>query len=202
MDFRHALQIFNILYENINGYLLSARGKADIGSADKTFTYGEISPEAFKSILHEPAVPKKGVFYDLGSGTGKAVILAYLLTNYSSCVGIEFLKPLHDEASAILHKFRHEFPTLYSNKRPIKLVHDDFLDYDFSDAAVVFTHSTCFTDELWEELVKKFELLKPGTVVITVTRTINSIFFEQLKSKEYGMAWGRATVHIYKRLKS
>jgi hypothetical protein len=197
MDFQHALHIFNTLYNDVNGYTLSSQGKAQIPSNDKTFTYGEISPEAFHQILKDAAIPKKGVFYDLGSGTGKAVMMAFFLYQYSKCVGIEFLTTLHNEANAILQRYIQEYGEMKSPEGIVAFVNDDFVNYDFSNASVIFTHSTCFTEGLWEKLTKKFDHLASGTIIITVTRTVNSPYLAHIKSKEYGMAWGRATVHVY-----
>jgi hypothetical protein len=39
-----------------------------------------------------------GVFYDLGSGTGKVVLAAALLHSFSACCGIELLAGLHEVA--------------------------------------------------------------------------------------------------------
>lgn len=199
MDFEHALHIFNSLYQDINGYTLSSLGRAEMRIKDKTFTYGEISPEAFYSILkHLPKKPK-GNFYDLGSGTGKAVLLAHMLFDFSKTVGIELLTPLHQAAENTLMRYKNEYKSQKSKGR-IELLNEDFLDLDFQNADIIFMHSTCFTDEVWEKLAYKFKELKKGSYVIAVTRALRSSHLEYLKSKEYGMAWGRATVHYYQKV--
>ena len=56
------------------------------------FAYGEAEIDSFAWVLHH-AHPKPGeVFYDLGSGLGKAVILAFLLHDFQKLVGIELLE--------------------------------------------------------------------------------------------------------------
>ncbi|MEO6508867.1 MAG: hypothetical protein ABIO02_02850 [Patescibacteria group bacterium] len=199
MDFEHALHIFNSLYENINGYSLSSLGRAQVGSDDKAFTYGEISPEAFYSILSSLPIKPKGVFYDLGSGTGKAVLLAHMLFEFERSVGIEFLEPLHDGAVQVISKYHKQYKSLVPEKREIELIHGNFLIQDFSDADIIFMHSTCFPDYIWEQLEEKFKHLKEDAYLLTVTKTIHTTHFQYIKSKEFGMAWGRATVHFYKK---
>lgn len=203
MDLQNALHIFNTLYSDINGYSLSTQGRAQITSGSKAFTYGEINPEAFYKILKEVVSPSQQVFYDLGSGTGKAVILATLLFDFQKSIGIEYLEPLEKAAEGVLARYKREIePTLPDKKQKQEavFVNEDFLQYDFSDGDIIFTHSTCFPEELWTALIKKCEQLKKGTVLITVTRTVDSPFFEEMKSQEYGMGWGRATVHFYRKV--
>jgi SAM-dependent methyltransferase len=140
-----------------------------------------------------------GTFYDLGSGTGKAVLLAYLLFPFQEVVGIELLEPLYLESQHIQSRFKGEFGALNQSDRKLQFIQGDFLKCDLSKADVVFMHSTCFPDYIWETLAPKMEKLKKGTSVVTVTKTFESKHLVHLKSKEYGMAWGRATVHFYEK---
>jgi hypothetical protein len=45
------------------------------------------------------------VFYDLGSGVGKAVIAASLMYNFTSCCGIEILESLHRGSKWVLEAY-------------------------------------------------------------------------------------------------
>lgn len=199
MDYEHALHIFNSLYQDINGYSLSTRGRAELGIEDKAFTYGEIAPDAFYSILKNLPSKPKGIFYDLGSGTGKAVLLAHLLFEFQKSIGIELIEPLSTTAHHIFEQYNKEYSSLIPKNRIMELIQGDFTKVDFSDGDVVFMHSTCFPEYVWKKLEKPLKNLKNGAIVITVTRTAPYPFLEFLKSKEYGMAWGRATVHFYKK---
>lgn len=80
-------------------------GDAD-GKRRGHLTYGEIEFAPFAtSIARIRAVfgglgsgdggARRGVFYDLGSGTGKAVFTAALVHRFERCVGIELLESLH-----------------------------------------------------------------------------------------------------------
>jgi hypothetical protein len=55
-----------------------------------------------------------GVFYDLGSGTGKALFATRLVCDFSRCIGIEILQALHKQAAAIVHKYNEEFRDMLS----------------------------------------------------------------------------------------
>ena len=99
--------------------------------------YGEVdflslgeTLEIIKAIHGD--IPKGGVFYDLGSGTGKGVFSAALLHEFDRCVGIEILKGLFELSLAI--KLRYEITRLcildehkdiWSSLPDVDLVHGD-----------------------------------------------------------------------------
>ena len=72
--------------------------------------YGEIIFPTLSQIftrLNELLIIRDGgVFYDLGSGIGKAVVSASLLHNFSACVGIELIPSLHELALRLKHKYK------------------------------------------------------------------------------------------------
>ncbi|OGK25231.1 hypothetical protein A3C25_04265 [Candidatus Roizmanbacteria bacterium RIFCSPHIGHO2_02_FULL_38_11] len=151
MDFKIAKSIFESLYSGVDGYDISSKARKNLPYASKAHTYGEVTPEGFDKILKDAETKSGGVFYDLGSGTGKAVILASLFGNFSKLVGIEIIKGLYHTSKNILARFDPEVKPilpLEKQKQTIKFINSDFLEFDFSDADVVFTHSTCFYDEL------------------------------------------------------
>ncbi|MBI2051348.1 SAM-dependent methyltransferase [Candidatus Roizmanbacteria bacterium] len=202
MDFSLAKGIFESLYDSIDGYALSLRGRKKLPFYDRGLTYGEIVPDSFFTILKE-VEPKDGeMFYDLGSGTGKAVILAALLFNFSKAVGIEIVEDLHHTAEKILVRFNEEIrPTLpNSAKTDIVFQCSDFLTSDFFEANIVFAHSTCFHDGELKVLTKKFENLKEGTRIITVSKSIDSPNLRIIDTQEHPFSWGTATVYFQCRL--
>merc|ERR1712110_788545 len=88
-DSNAVLEALNTLDKLYAGHSLDARylrGDPDrayyevqevLGSGEPA-TYGEISPQSFVSILCQFNVSPGQRFYDLGSGTGKTVVLAWL----------------------------------------------------------------------------------------------------------------------------
>ena len=195
--------IFDQLYSDIDGYKVSALGRARSDSKNKTLTYGEVAPDSFFQILSSVSPQAGEVFYDLGSGTGKAVMLAGLSFPFQKVVGVEILSELSQVAQSVLIRYRSEFqktlPQEYM-KQTIDFITKDFFDVDISDADVVFAHCTCFSTELMVSLSKKLSELKVGARVITVTQQLNSPLFKLQSSRLYHMAWGNATVWVYERI--
>jgi len=125
------------------------------------------------------------VFYDLGSGLGKAVILAFLLHDFSKLVGIELLEALHrhnphgfslashnpalrsqdlaKSADDLILKYRDQVHvTLPEGSAPasreherMSLIEGDFLEMDWSDADVVYANATRFDEPLMAAISKK-----------------------------------------------
>lgn len=203
MDLFSARTIFDPLYADIDGYMVSMKGREKMGDFKKNYTYGEIAPESFYRTVKQVKPQKGEVFYDLGSGTGKAVLLATLLFDFKKSIGLEIVPDLAQTAKGIVLRYEREFKEhLPSDKQDQTLeIHEaDFLKYDFSDADVVFMHSTCFDEKVMEAIVKKVNELKKGSRVITVTKTLGSDMYKCIEAGEYNMGWGKATVYCYEKV--
>lgn len=172
-------------------------------SAEKSLIYGEVEFASFYRILRKINPSAGGVFYDLGSGTGKAVFAARLTRDFDRCVGVEILSSLHSAAEAVVRRFHDHFAKhlSLSEKQAVSVFEGSFCDFDWSDGDLVFANSTCFSDELMSEVSRLAERLKPGAVVVTFTRGLTSTRFELLERRRYGMSWGPATVFIHRRLR-
>ena len=203
MDFNVAKSIFESLYSGVDGYNISSKARKNLPYASKAHTYGEVTPEGFYKILRDAKAKSKGVFYDLGSGTGKAIILASLFRNFSKLVGIEILKDLYQTSVNILNRFDPEVRPILPierQKQVIEFTNADFIEYDLTDSDLVFAHSTYFYDELMIALEEKCATLKEGTKILLVTKTFQSPLFRLIKSGEYPMTWGKATVNFYEKV--
>lgn len=202
MDLEHAKIICETLYADIDGYGVSNIGRNTHNYRSRSFTYGEITPEAFYHLLKE-ADPKPGdVFYDLGSGTGKAVILAALTFPLSRAVGIEIVDSLYDASISVLERYRSEVlrSQLLHNPPEVSFVMGNFLEHDLSNVDIIFAHSTCFDENLMSGLERKLDEVKKGARVITVTKDLSSPSFRIVKRREYNMNWGTSTVHTHIRI--
>lgn len=85
---------------------LEADGREDT----EELTYGEITNEAFLQLLRrhaagEPIVGSRRVFYDLGSGTGKTVLLAAASGYFTAAKGIELLPCVGAIGTALAEEF-------------------------------------------------------------------------------------------------
>ena len=70
----HYRALFGVVRESQR---LSKLDRSLLGLSKPSLSYGEITFEALAEVLyrHVPLPPRGGVFIDLGSGTGRAVIL-------------------------------------------------------------------------------------------------------------------------------
>lgn len=192
--------IFDFLFKNINGMAISNAARAKLSSWYVGHTYGEITYEGFSQILANVKPKKNEVFYDLGSGIGKGVFLAAMLTNFSKVIGIEIIKELYDTSQQILENYRKLILQNDPSNKLIKFIHGDFNEVDFSDADVIFINATCMGYELNLPFIRKLEQLKKGTRIITNTISFQS---EKYKVNRIGLiafSWGEEEVFIHEKI--
>ncbi len=200
MDLEVAKKIFDSLYHDVNGYQISLSARRRMSYEDKAFTYGEVLSDSFCQILSVVKPAPGEIFYDLGSGTGRAVFLAYLLYSFQKSVGVEILKELYKTAESVKSRFETSIkPTLPQEKQnqSVEFINEDFLTVDLSNADVVFANSTCFYPELMTGLERKLETLKKDTRVIVLTQYLQSPKFLLTNKDVFQMSWGKAEVHFY-----
>src|SRR5882672_8410020 len=95
---RRAEHLFDVLYRHVRGKAISTLARRLWGLQSDDFVYGEIEFPSFYLLL-EKTKPQAGqVFYDLGSGSGKAVFAAALAFDFSKACGIELLPGLYQKA--------------------------------------------------------------------------------------------------------
>lgn len=171
-----------------------------------SFTYGEIDIRSFYTIMYRVipinnAKAPELIFYDLGSGTGKALFTSILLFDFLETRGVELLSSLHIAGSNVLKKFlmSSNQSIRFDLSRQVRLHHASILDYDWSDGDIVFANSTCFSDKLFDEVSQIACKLKAGTIMITFTRSLPLESFDVLDCSQYKMSWGLATVYIHRR---
>ena len=170
---------------------------------EKSLIYGEVEYKSFYAILRKVQPLAGKTFYDLGSGTGKAVFAARLTQDYNRCIGIEILQGLHNQAFKITERYNTSYRQLLdaSQRQHAAVYMGSFLDFDWTDGDVVFANSTCFDDDLMAQLSKMAEGLQPGAVLVTFTKGLTYMQqFELLEKKREKMSWGPATVFIHRRL--
>ncbi len=198
-----AQHLLEALYSDVQGYALSAAGRSRIArESDPAFTYGEITPESIEFMLQQVQAKPGEVFYDLGSGTGKAVIFASFLGSFSKAVGIEFVDELCASAQKTLERYNAEVKPLLPLEKQMQTIefrNADMFSQDISDADVIFTHCTCFDDDMMNRISKMCEGLKSGARVITVTKGLTSPEFISLGTFPFRLAWGDATLCFYQR---
>eukprot|EP00607_Mallomonas_marina_P010066 CAMPEP_0182417376 /NCGR_PEP_ID=MMETSP1167-20130531/1836_1 /TAXON_ID=2988 /ORGANISM="Mallomonas Sp, Strain CCMP3275" /LENGTH=465 /DNA_ID=CAMNT_0024590893 /DNA_START=53 /DNA_END=1450 /DNA_ORIENTATION=- len=169
---------------------------------EKSLIYGEVDYTSFYRVLRKINPVAGGVFYDLGSGTGKAVFAARLTQDFVRCAGVEVLHGLHKQGQEVLTKYNCNYRQfLCSGQSQQVVLHEgSLLEFDWSDGDVIFANSTCYDDNLMSDMAQLAQNLKPGAFFVTFTKGLDSPHFEVLERKRYRMSWGPATVFIHRRL--
>lgn len=193
----------SLLFGDIDGYSLSSRGRERAGVHTENMTYGEVTPEVMELLMTAANAKAGENFYDLGAGTGKGVLYSSLMSDLGRCVGIELLPELH-EASKLAHSRynEHLLPKLPASKQAqkVEMLCGDMLEIDFSDADIIFTHCTCFSAPLMDAITEKFNKLKKGARVITVSKGLTSPHYVATVTHTVQMAWGTATAYLYEKI--
>lgn len=198
--------LFNELFAETSLEVGKTRSKEERDQKDlneeKSLIYGEVDYSSFYKVLRKINPPPGGVFYDLGSGTGKAVFAARLTQDFARCCGVEILHGLHSEARSVLGRYNEGFRHYLCSgqSQQVDLYEGSLLEFDWSDGDLVFANSTCFDDGLMSDMAEKARELKPGAFFVTFTKGLDSPYFEVLERKRYRMSWGPATVFIHRRL--
>lgn len=193
---------FDRLYEGVEGYPLSHQARNRLGTEDRSLTYGEVTPEGFLEVLAKAAPVPGETFYDLGSGTGRAVILAAMAHPFGRLVGIELLDTLHQAAVAVGARFDAEVrPNLPAPQKEatLELRGGDFLQADLSDAGVIFMQSNCFEPPLMKALLKKFESLPSGVRILALGQFLNAPHLDLEETGPCELGWGSSYFAFYRR---
>ena len=184
---KHSAELLTSIFKDCSLQKAKDISKADRSIIEprneKSFTYGEIDFTSFYRVLRD--IPdwtnKRGVFYDLGSGTGRAVVAARVLCDFSVCKGIELLPGLHSEASSISQiycKSSHCFSQYFGISTDMQFYSQSITEYDWEDGDVVFANSTCFSDFLMKSISEQAERVKKDTLFISFTKPLQSDQFE------------------------
>jgi hypothetical protein len=200
MELRKVKEIFDHLYDDVNGHALSLQGREAHGYEGKSFVYGEVVPDSFFEYISEVHPQPGEIFYDFGSGTGKAVLLAHLLFDFAESKGIELVDTLYESSVATLNRYEKEIrPTLGSEvgNRKLSVTLGSFLDLDISDADIIFINSTCFQEDLMSALDEKLTSVKPGTRILTLSKSLKTEHYDLQRHQKYPFSWGDATVFFH-----
>lgn len=140
------------------------------------------------------------VFYDLGSGSGKQVLTAALYEpSITTAKGIEIVPEMHQIACKVLTQLQQEFlPAFDFPSKQIEFTCGDIFQLDWSDGDIVLLNSTCFSMHMISLLEEKgLQCLKPGSLIITLTKRLTNPRFIQVGCRERRMSWGHAHVYFY-----
>lgn len=156
--------------------------------------YGEILHSSLKILLDDLKVKNSDVFYDLGSGTGKVTLQAYLDYPFKKAVGIE-LSPTRCQHS-INAKSHLEQQLAIESNRKLDFKNENILNYDINDATIIFMCSTCFPQELMISLTQKLSKLKKGLKLLSLKQLpeYEKFNFKLIKEYHLPMSWSKSSV--------
>mmetsp|Transcript_13882 Transcript_13882/g.33247 ORF Transcript_13882/g.33247 Transcript_13882/m.33247 type:complete len:273 (-) Transcript_13882:91-909(-) len=145
--------------------------------------YGELSFEGAEELLRHVDAKEGEVFLDMGSGLGKMVLAAALQRwRFKECRGVEILPELHEKAVEALDILRAKLGDDELAKLPtVQLSLGDMLISPWvSDADIVYCFATCFSAEVLQALIRKFEdEMIPGARLISISKAITSKAFAE-----------------------
>jgi len=199
--------IFTSLFGKISGNELSNNERRLKKLTAPEFTYGEIEILYFLPLLKLASKSEGGVFWDLGSGTGKAMIAAALgYNNFSKICGVELLEGLFKTSQKMIESYKE---IAISKKFEISkekldnlfyLVQADMTKIDWSNADLIYAASICFPDELIKALIEKGKMLKKGTRIITLKQWIDPAHYKVVYNLRVKMTWGRNGLYIIEKI--
>lgn len=195
--YQRAKKTLQQAYKNVNAAYLSKQTRDEMNIQDDSFIYGEIDPQSLLNLI-EIANPKSNeVFYDLGSGSGRAAISAALCFDFAEVVGIEFLPSLY-----LLSQNQWSMIQAAQNIKDVNLsfVCGDYYDLDISGADIIFFNATACRGERWEKILTKFKELPVGTRLILTTHRIKDGMFESLYEGLQLMSWGMNSAYVYRKV--
>ena len=201
---REHIQRLNSVYEEITqnfplqlGMDLSNEETEKVDFKGKLeLTYGEVEfltlAELFCTLKARYDLPQGGIFYDLGSGTGKCVVGAALLHEFDECRGIEILENLFKTSLQLQEVFRQ------ASNRKISFVMGDILTENWADASFIFVNGTCMSPEILKQLGDI--PIRPGTLSLSLTNSLPAENWKILEKVKNQMSWGTCTVFIQRRV--
>lgn len=204
-----ARNLFSEIFSNQNGYEISKSAKEfhkkdeKISDMLEKVLYGETLFSTVREIMFHDWIKKytqnAKVFYDLGSGIGNVAIACSLLGLFEKINGIEFIQPLHAQA---VENRRNLAKVSIGLVKKLNFVNESFLNYNFTDADVIFANHPTKDKEVQGYLDSQFQLLKKDSIVIYVIRYLdNDKNFQHIGSQRMQFSWGEPTVHFYRKLR-
>jgi len=188
-------------------------------------TYGEITELGARQLFwHMDIAPLKNMvsksrvnFFDLGSGTGKLVIQAYMeIPRLRRAVGIEISPTRHSVAKCAWDKIKNVAVSIRAgvskgeNNAQVNLIEGDVFNVDISDATHIYVASLCFTDSMMDKLgeicVKKTDKLVCVASLKPFPSSVSSgLFLKKFKKRKIEfieMSWtkhmgGGCVVYFY-----
>lgn len=186
--------IFYEIFSNVNGFILSRQAREQQDAFE--FTYGEIEFLPFVALLSLVKTDNTTVFYDLGSGVGKAVLACAMVYPVRKSIGIELFHPLHLSACEQVDKLKvmNDYQMIAEK---IELIEGNFLEADLTDATLIFINATALIGQTWENLCSRLNNLPQIETIITTSKPLLNTGFWHIEHTKIQMSWGVVLAYIH-----
>jgi Histone methylation protein DOT1 len=189
--------VFQQLYADIDGFRLSKIART--GQDAPEYVYGEIDFESFIALLSLCNPKPSTIFYDLGSGIGKAVLACTMVFEVQKSCGIELFASL-DQCAKVQQGRLRQIPGYQEKANRVEFKQGNLLEAQFSDASLIFINATAFFGKTWDLISKQAEQIKSGSLVISTSKALDSSVFLTVTVTQVKMSWGIVEAFIQQRL--
>jgi SAM-dependent methyltransferase len=160
--------------------------------AKNIYAFGETPLTTLDTIARECRILSDDLVYELGCGSGRT---CFWLRTFVKCqvVGVDYLPAFISKANRVKK---------WARLSKIHFLQEDMLTVDLKGASVIYLYGTCLEDAVIERLLYRFEELKRGTKVITVSYPLtdyNNAYFKLEKSFSARFPWGKADIFLQTR---
>lgn len=190
-------QQFKKIFNTINGFTISKHARSQRDAPE--YCYGEIEFIPFIALLSLCRINSETVFYDLGSGVGKAVIACAMIFDIKQCVGVELFEELHQAALIGLENLK-TLPAYREKAQKIVFIRGDLREVSLNEANLIFINASAFFTPLWNDISRHCEQLISGALVISASKPLLSKSFKLQKQTHVEMSWGVVTAYIQIRI--
>ncbi|MEZ5314851.1 MAG: class I SAM-dependent methyltransferase [Chlamydiales bacterium] len=161
---------------------MQERGEKEI------YIYGETPLTTMDLISRQCGILSQDIVYEIGCGIGRT---AFWLHYFIKCqvIGIDY-QPIFISRANRIKKW------LLLDQ--IDFFLKDILEVDFQKATVLYLYGTSLEEKTVKQLILRFELLKRGTKIITVSYPLSdySNVFHLEKKFMAHFPWGRAETYL------
>ncbi len=190
-----AYQIFlNDVYQGIEPTHYKQADELD--HAQVCPTYGELYYSSLMKVLSYLKATKDDVFLDLGSGLGKLALSVYLRTPMLKVIAVEAVPEYHQQALTAFQNAKEAVPALFT-KGSLDLICGNFLDMDFNQATIVYSCSTCFSQELLWLMGEKLNQAHNVTQILSLKPMANLHRLPLKKVISVECSWDSALCYWY-----
>ena len=201
VDPRHAIAQVRRLYRSVDGFHIPALDALTVTRSQGSPIYGELMPTATVRLLSALDLGHRDVFYDLGAGVGKVVLMAALTTPVARAVGVELSARRVELGGRVLAAARAD---RLAGAERAELIEDDILTCELADASVVYTCSTAFTPRFLARVVARLDAAPRLRSFVSLQPlepdSLAAGRWREVAVHRLDASWHRATkVHVYRR---